>query len=98
MKKVLFLTTLLLISFTATTFAQSSKEARAAKREAIKKEREARRALEAQQDSIAYFKAVDEAIDKTLKAYTKNGELVVEDWDMFEQDLYTNANKELDKI
>ena len=59
MKKVLILTALLLIGFTATTLAQSSKEARAAKREAIKKEREARRALEAQQDSIAYFKAVE---------------------------------------
>ena len=32
---------------------------RAARREALKKEREARRALEAQQDSIAYFKAVE---------------------------------------
>ena len=59
MKKVLFLTTLLLIAFTVPTLAQSSKEARAAKREAIKKEREARRALEAQQDSIAYYKAVE---------------------------------------
>ncbi|MBQ8441864.1 MAG: DUF4251 domain-containing protein [Bacteroides sp.] len=59
MKKVLFLTTLLLLCFTVTTFAQSSKEARAARREAIKKEREARKALEAQQDSIAYFKAVE---------------------------------------
>ena len=59
MKKVLFLTTLLLLSFTATTYAQTSKEARAAKREAIKKEREARKALEAQQDSVAYFKAIE---------------------------------------
>lgn len=59
MKKVLFLTTLLLLSFTVTTFAQSSKEARAARREAIKKEREARKALEAQQDSVAYLKAVE---------------------------------------
>ena len=59
MKKVLFLTTLLLLCFTATTFAQTSKEARAARREAMKKEREARRALEAQQDSVAYFKAVE---------------------------------------
>ena len=59
MKKVLFFTTLLLLSFTATTFAQTSKEARAAKREAIKKEREARKALEAQQDSVAYFKAIE---------------------------------------
>lgn len=59
MKKVLFLTTLLLLSFTVTTFAQSSKEARAARREALKKEREERRALEAQQDSVAYFKAIE---------------------------------------
>ena len=59
MKKVLFLTTLLLLSFTVTTFAQTSKEARAARREALKKEREARKALEAQQDSIAYLKAVE---------------------------------------
>ena len=59
MKKVLFLTTLLLLSFMVTTFAQTSKEARAARREALKKEREARKALEAQQDSVAYFKAVE---------------------------------------
>ena len=59
MKKVLFLTTLLLLSFTVATWSQTSKEARAARREALKKEREARRALEAQQDSIAYFKAVE---------------------------------------
>ena len=59
MKKVLFLTTLLLLSFTVTTYAQTSKEARAARREALKKEREARKALEAQQDSIAYLKAVE---------------------------------------
>lgn len=59
MKKVLFLTMLLLLGFTMTTFAQTSKEARAARREAMKKEREARKALEAQQDSIAFFKAVE---------------------------------------
>ena len=59
MKKVLFLTTLLLLSFTVTTYAQSSKEARAARREALKKEREERRALEAQQDSVAYLKAIE---------------------------------------
>ena len=59
MKKVLFLTTLLLLSFTVTTFAQSSKEARAARREALKKEREERRALEAKQDSVAYLKAIE---------------------------------------
>ena len=59
MKKVLFLTTLLLLGFAVSTWAQTSKEARAARREALKKEREARRALEAQQDSIAYYKAVE---------------------------------------
>lgn len=59
MKKELFLTTLLLLCFTVTTVAQTSKEARAARREALKKERAARRALEAQQDSVAYFKAVE---------------------------------------
>ena len=58
MKKVLFLTTMLLFCFTVTIFAQTSKEARAERRAALKKEREARKALEAQQDSIAYFKAV----------------------------------------
>ena len=59
MKKVLFLTTLLLLCITASTFAQTSKESRAARREALKKERAARRALEAQQDTIAYLKAVE---------------------------------------
>jgi len=59
MKKVLFLMACLLLGFTVTTFAQTSKEARAARREAMKKERAARRALEAQQDSIAYLKAVE---------------------------------------
>ena len=49
-------------------------------------------------DVDAYFKAVDEAIDKTLQAYTKNGKLLVEDWDMFDQELYTNASKELEKL
>ena len=58
MTKVLFLTTMLLLSFAVTTYAQTGKETRAAKRAAIKKERAARKALEAQQDSIAYFKAV----------------------------------------
>lgn len=57
MKKVLFLTTLLL--FSVMMFAQTSKEARVAKREALKKERKARRVLEAQQDSVAFFKAVE---------------------------------------
>ena len=58
MKKVLFLTAMLL-GITLTTFAQTNKEARAARREALKKERQARKALEAQQDSVAYFKAIE---------------------------------------
>ena len=41
MKKVLFLTTCLLLCITASSFAQTSKEARAARRGALKKEREA---------------------------------------------------------
>lgn len=69
MKKVLFLTALLLLGFTVTTLAQTSKEARAARRELLKKKREAQKALEAQQDSISFFKAI-EAL--------KNGAFVLE--------------------
>lgn len=69
MKKVLFLTTLLLLGFAVTTFAQSGKETRAERREALKKERAERRALEARQDSAAYFKAVEAM---------KNGAFVLE--------------------
>ena len=57
MKKLFILT--VLFFFAVTTFSQTTKEARAARREALKKERAARKALEAQQDSIAYFKAVE---------------------------------------
>lgn len=57
MKKGLILTALLL-GICTLTFAQTSKEARAARREALKKERDQRRALEAQMDTIAYNKAV----------------------------------------
>lgn len=49
-------------------------------------------------DADAFFKSVDEAIDKTLQSYTKNGKLLVEDWDMFDQELYTNVSKELEKL
>ena len=59
MKKVLFLTTLLLFCMIVTTYAQTSKEEREARREALKKEREARKALEAQQDSVAYLQAIE---------------------------------------
>ena len=58
MKKVLFVAALLLVCFSVTMNAQTKKEERAAKREALKKEREARRAIEAQMDSVAYMKAV----------------------------------------
>ena len=59
MKKVLSLVALLLLCFTVTTHAQISKEDRAARREAIKKERAQREAQEAKQDSVAYLKAID---------------------------------------
>ena len=49
-------------------------------------------------DMEQYFEAVNKAIDKTLEIYSKNGKLLVEDWDMFDQDLYTNASNELDKL
>ena len=45
-----------------------------------------------------YLKAANKAIDKTLESYTRNGKVSVEDWDMFDQDLYINANEELDKL
>lgn len=45
-----------------------------------------------------YFKAVNKAIDKTLESYARNGKVSVEDWDMFDQDLYMNVDKELDKL
>ncbi len=59
MKKVLFLAALMLISFSGVMNAQQTrKEREEAKREAWKKERAERKALEAQQDSIAFLKAV----------------------------------------
>ena len=59
MKKVLFIAALLLVCFSVTMNAQTKKEERAAKRAALKKEREARRAIEAQMDSVAFMKAVN---------------------------------------
>ena len=59
MKKVLSLAALLLLCFTVTTQAQISKEDREARREALRKERAERAAIEAQQDSVAYLKAVE---------------------------------------
>jgi hypothetical protein len=49
-------------------------------------------------DVDAFFEAANKAIDKTLEQYTKNGKLLVEDWDMFDQDLYTNSYNELIKL
>lgn len=60
MKKVLLLSTLMLILFTGVMNAQETrKERREAKREAARKKMEAERALEAQQDSIAFEKAME---------------------------------------
>lgn len=59
MKKVLFVAMLLSVCFSVTMNAQTKKEERAAKRAALKKEREARRAIEAQMDSVAFLKAVN---------------------------------------
>ena len=59
MKKVLFVAALLMVCFSVTMSAQTKKEERAAKRAALKKEREARRAIEAQMDSVAFMKAVN---------------------------------------
>lgn len=59
MKKVLFVAALLSVCFSVTMNAQTKKEERAAKRAALKKEREARRAIEAQMDSVAFMKAVN---------------------------------------
>ncbi|MBQ3191425.1 MAG: DUF4251 domain-containing protein [Bacteroides sp] len=58
MKKVLFVAVLLSVCFSVTMNAQTKKEERAAKRAALKKEREARKAIEAQMDSVAFMKAV----------------------------------------
>lgn len=69
MKKVLFVTALLLVCLSVTMNAQTKKEERAAKRAALKKEREARKAIEAQMDSVAFMKAVNAL---------KNGSFVLE--------------------
>ena len=39
----------------------------------------------------AYEQKIYEAIDKTITSYTKDGNLYIEDWDMWDQDLYNNA-------
>lgn len=40
-----------------------------------------------------YFNVVNEAIDKTISQYPDE----VDDWDMFEQDLYCNVEEMLSK-
>jgi hypothetical protein len=49
-------------------------------------------------DENAYMNAANKAIDKTLEDYKVGGNLLVEDWDMFDQDLYTNVYNELEKL
>ena len=38
-----------------------------------------------------YEQKIYEAIDKTITSYMKDGNLYIEDWNMWEQDLYNNA-------
>lgn len=49
-------------------------------------------------DIDTHIGALSKVLDKTIEAYTTNGKLLVEDWDMFDQDLATNAYNEMDKI
>ena len=44
------------------------------------------------------LEAVNKGIDKAFEAYTNNGKLVVEDWDMFDQDMRHYMESELKKI
>jgi hypothetical protein len=46
-------------------------------------------------DVDLFFEAIEKAIDKTLDEYTENGKLLVDDWDIFDQDLDTNVSNEL---
>ena len=43
------------------------------------------------------LEAVKKVIDKAIEAYTNNGKLVVEDWDMFDQDMRHYMESELKK-
>lgn len=49
-------------------------------------------------DPEKFIEAVNKGIDKTIEAYTTNGKLVVEDWDMFDQDMRSYMESELEKI
>lgn len=49
-------------------------------------------------DLDKHLDALNKAIDKTIEYHKVNGKVIVEDWDMFDQDLTNNAYKELEKI
>lgn len=49
-------------------------------------------------DFDVFQKAMNKAIDRTLKAYTVKGKIIVEDWDMFDQDMLYFAEEEFNKI
>lgn len=42
-----------------------------------------------------FNKKIHKAIDKTIKIYSFSGKLIIEDWNMWDQDLYNNAVDEL---
>ena len=48
-------------------------------------------------DMDKFFGALEKAIDKTIEDYMTNDKFIVEEWDMFDQDLTINAEKELEK-
>ena len=49
-------------------------------------------------DWNVHLDALGKALDKTVEDYTANGRFIVEDWDMFDQDLTNIAYDELEKI
>lgn len=59
MRKVLFLTALLLVGCTMVMNAQTRKQREDAKREAWKQQRQEKKALELQQDSVSYYQAIE---------------------------------------
>jgi hypothetical protein len=49
-------------------------------------------------DMNVFFGVLERALDKTIEEHTTNGNFIVEDWDMFDDDLTINAEKEFKKI
>ena len=49
-------------------------------------------------DFDVFEKAMNKAIDRTLKYHTVKGKLIIEDWDMFEQNMLFFADEEFNKI